>query len=180
MPPWPEPVSLRVLRLVEAWFAEDAGFASVGVNLLSPTPDLEVPATGYPALAVVTRATEGALVQETGGGVIEPLGLALVGYDVAPTERVPEGESEPVPLVPPPVTETCEHLVQRILRRFAGANPGGETLADRLLADRQTHGQGADGIERSAPVVRDPTYRPPLVRVEVPCVARLHYAEEAF
>lgn len=175
----PDPPSLRVLEIVRKWFDEDSAITTTGLDLRDYTNDLKT--SDKPALFVCRGTAPAEFNRESDGGIAEPLAIDLIGYVEAPTEAVPEGESEPVPIVPP-VTETRERFYQTILRRLYGSNGSGETLHARLEQDAATYGNGAADVRHVGPMdpLLDLGYEPPHGLLLVPCLAWLHYRDSTF
>src|SRR5215471_4275218 len=94
-----DPASLRAVRIVAQWLAEDPALPSeVPIDLRDPSNDLTD--ADKPALFAVLVNTDLGLDRESELGLVDPLGISLVGYVKAPTTDVGGA-----PLVPPPVTD---------------------------------------------------------------------------
>jgi hypothetical protein len=172
----PEPASLRVVRIVAQWLAEDPELPDeVPIDLRDASND--VPDSKKPALFVVMTNTDRLLDRESDLGMVDPLGVSLVGYIAAPT--VDDGGT---PLIPPPVTETRERFLQAVLNRLAYVDPTGDGLVRRLQFDRAAMGSGAESFQREFLAIRrnDAGNAPPWGTFEIPCYAKLHYVEGEF
>lgn len=161
-----EPCSLRVLEVIRQWFSAAAEFQTVGLDLRDYTVDLT--ADEKPAIFVLRGAPRGEVLRETGGTVVEPLAIDLIGY----AQVIATGE--------PSVTRVRERLLQAMLRRLYGPDADGATLRQRLREDYETHGNGAVDLRHVAPPMTDQGYEPPHAIVELPCVAPLHYRDREF
>lgn len=168
-----EPASLRVLTIVATWLAEDPDIPEpVPIDLRDFSND--VPEVKKPALFVVASNADLPFVRESDRGVVDPLGVDIVGYVKAPTE-----DDGGTPIIPPAVTDTRERFLQVVLRRLA-ARVGTDSLVARLLVDRAAVGSGAEDFRQIAPVVRDQGDKPPWGDFRIPCLAQLHYREGEF
>jgi len=155
--------------------AEDPALPSeVPIDLRDPSNDLTD--ADKPALFAVLVNTDLGLDRESELGLVDPLGISLVGYVKAPTTDVGGA-----PLVPPPVTDTRERFLQLVLARVAYVAPDGDSLIERLRADRAAVGSGAESFRQYRPVRRNELGQaPPWGTFEVPCFAMLHYVEGEF
>jgi hypothetical protein len=171
----PDPASLRVVRIVAQWLSEDPELPDeVPIDVRDFSND--TPDAKKPALFVVMTNADLPLDRESELGMVDPLGINLVGYVAAPTV---DGLGDP--LVPPPVTETRERFLQRVVNRVAFVAPDGDCLVDRLTADYAAVGSGASSFRQYRVVVRNEAGEgPPWGRFEVPCYAMLHYREGEF
>lgn len=168
-----DPASLRVLRIVATWLAEDPNLPdSIPIDLRDFSNDIAE--EKKPALFVVTANTGEPLGRETDVGIVDPLGVHIVGYVKAPTE-----DGGGAPIVPPAVTDTRERFLQLVLRRLA-FRTATDSLVKRLLQDYLSVGSGASDFRQVAPVVRDQGDKPPWGDFIVPCLSWLHYREGEF
>ena len=170
-----DPASLRVVTIVADWLAEDPALPDVvGLDLRDFTND--TPDVDKPALFVIAGNTDLPLERESDLGVVDPLGVSIVGYVKAPTE---DGAGAPV--IPPPVTDTRERLLQRVLRRLAAGSEETDSLVKRLREDRAAVGSGAESFRQLLPVRRGELgERPPYGDFQIPCYALLHYQDGDF
>ena len=171
----PEPASLRVVRIVAAWLAEDPELPDeVPIDFRDFSND--TPDAKKPALYVVMTNADLPLERESELGMVDPLGINLVGYVAAPTE-----DDGGAPIIPPPVTETRERFLQKVVARLAFVAPDGDSLVSRLQADYAAVGSGAADVRQYRPVIRNEAGEgPPWGRFEVPCYTMLHYREGEF
>lgn len=163
-----DPASLRAVRIVAQWLAEDPALPSeVPIDLRDFSND--VAEADKPALFAVIVNTDAVLDRESDLGVVEPLGISLVGYVKAPM----------VDGVPPPVTETRERFLQAVLARIA-AHDNGDSLVARLRADRAAVGSGAESFAYFKVHRNELGQAPPWGAFEIRCLAMLHYQEGEF
>ena len=169
-----EPASLRVVMIVAEWLAEDPALpADVPIDVRDFSNDIAP--GGKPALFVVLGNTAAELRRESDLGVVEPLGIEIVGYVRAETE---DGTGAPIA---PAVTATRERLLQAVRRRLAEIMPGGDSLVERLRQDRAAVGSGAESFEEWAPAGRGESGQtPPWGDFRLFCTSRLHYHEGEF
>lgn len=169
-----EPASLRVVMLVAAWLAEDPALPDeVPIDLRDFSNDIAP--RGEPALFVVLGNSSAEMGRESDLGVIEPLGIEIVGYIRAATE-----DAGGAPVVPA-VTAARERYLQAVRRRLAEIGPDGDSLVERLRADRAAVGSGAERFEEVAPAGRGETgHVPPWGDFRLFCTARIHYNEGDF
>jgi hypothetical protein len=169
-----EPASLRAVSIVAQWLAEDPALPpDVPIDLRDFSNDIAP--GGQPALFVVLGNSPAELRRETDLGVVEPLGIEIVGYVRADTE-----DAGGAPIVPA-VTATRERFLQAVRRRLAEIMPSGDSLVERLREDRAAVGSGAESFEEVAPAGRgEAGHVPPWGDFRLFCTARLHYTEGDF
>jgi hypothetical protein len=164
-----EPASLRVVRIVAQWLADDPELPDeVPIDLRDFSNDIAD--VKKPALFCIITNTDLGLARESELGMVDPLGITLVGYVKADPNELP-----------PPVTETRERFLQAVVNRIGYTAPDGDSLVRRLRLDRAAVGAGGESFQQYRPAFRgDHGERPPWGSFEVPCYAMLHYTEGAF
>ena len=169
-----EPASLRVVMIVAQWLAEDPALpAEISIDQRDFSNDIAP--SGLPAIDVVLGNTPAELRRESDLGVVEPLGIEIVGYVRADTE---DGFGAPIV---PAVTATRERFLQAIRRRLAEIMPDGDSLVARLRVDRAAVGSGGESFEERDPAIRGESgHVPPWGNVRLLCTSRLHYNEGEF